>query len=184
MKKLYPFLAFSVLLLSCSSFSQSPFSGTPTKTTTATAGTAVTSTRTFVPTWTDMSPVSAGEDISFSGTETPAPPEKTVQVHFIDVGGGDATLIRTPNGKNILIDGGDANSGIVQYLLDLGIVQIDLMIATHAHKDHIGGLIDVLNILPVARVVMNTQNPPIPEYERFLEAIALQEICPGIGKTG
>jgi len=81
-------------------------------------------------------------------------------------------LIQTPNGENILIDGGEKNTGAIQYLQSLGVQRIDLMIATHPHSDHIGGLVQVLNAMPVARVVTNGEAHTSSAYESFLDAIA------------
>jgi len=53
----------------------------------------------------------------------------------------------------LLIDGRRRGSGVVAYLREQGVERIDLMIATHPHEDHIGGLIQVLDAMPLARVV-------------------------------
>ena len=65
----------------------------------------------------------------------------TLQVHYLDVGQGDSILILAPDGKVMLIDGGESNSGALAYLKAKGITHIDLMVATHPHSDHIGGLV-------------------------------------------
>jgi competence protein ComEC len=72
----------------------------------------------------------------------------------------------------MLIDGGDTNTGIVQYLQSVGVQRIDLMIATHPHADHIGGLVQVLQAFPVAKVATNGQLTTTSVYEHFLDAIA------------
>lgn len=95
-----------------------------------------------------------------------------LKVSFIDVGQGDATLIQTGEGLTVLIDGGDVNSPIIQYLQSVGVQQIDWMIATHPHSDHIGGLIQVLKTYPVKRVVTNGQAHTTSVYENFLDGIA------------
>jgi len=87
------------------------------------------------------------------------------------VGQGDAILIQSPDGKNALIDGGEPNSGTLQYLQIHGIKQLDLMIATHPHSDHIGGLVDILLAIPVNRVVTNGQIYTSPTYEQFIDGI-------------
>ncbi|MFO7999525.1 MAG: MBL fold metallo-hydrolase, partial [Bacteroidales bacterium] len=74
------------------------------------------------------------------------------QVHFIDVQQGDAILIRT-RGTNTLIDGGERDSGLLEYLARLAVDTIHLMVATHPHADHIGGLAEVLRRLPVLEVM-------------------------------
>jgi competence protein ComEC len=68
-----------------------------------------------------------------------------VTVHFIDVGQGDAIFVDTP-GLDMLVDGGSRGSGdiVMDYLELLDVVRIDIVVATHPHADHIGGLITVL----------------------------------------
>jgi len=65
-------------------------------------------------------------------------------IRFLNVGQGDAALITSPDGKTALIDGGGDN-GYASYDLDtLGVDTLDLVIASHGHADHIGGLADIL----------------------------------------
>lgn len=96
-------------------------------------------------------------------------------VTYIDVGQGDATLITTPDGKTVLIDGGESDSGIVPYLQSIGVSRIDLMIATHLHTDHTDGLTQVLGSMPVTTVVANGQPPTSPADRNFQEAIAIAQ---------
>lgn len=71
-----------------------------------------------------------------------------LRVHFIDVGQGDATLLELPDGKIMLIDGGngeEANTmALMRYLRKLKIEKIDYLVATHADSDHCGGLTEVV----------------------------------------
>jgi competence protein ComEC len=78
------------------------------------------------------------------------------------VGQGDCTLIETPDGSNILIDCGmkdfKFNSGentIVPYLKRKGISQIDLLVLTHLHNDHIGGIESVLQNFKIKKIIDN-----------------------------
>jgi competence protein ComEC len=98
-------------------------------------------------------------------------PEGILQVHFIDVGQGDAVLILTPDGKAGLIDGGESGSGTRQYLRDKGVKRLDLLVATHPHDDHIGGLPEILKAVPVARVATNGEAHTTSSYENFLDAV-------------
>ena len=99
-------------------------------------------------------------------------PSGLVQVHYIDVGQGDSILIVSPEGKVMLIDGGVAGSPALEYLSIKGIDHIDLMVATHPHADHIGGLVEVLSALKVSEVVTNGQPTTTKTYEDFLDGIA------------
>lgn len=92
-------------------------------------------------------------------------------VTFIDVGQGDSILIQSPDGKYGLIDGGEAGSGALQYLQSKGVGSLDLVVATHPHSDHIGGLVEILNTIPASRVVTNGQQHTTGVYENFLDAI-------------
>lgn len=74
------------------------------------------------------------------------------EVHFIDVGQGDAIYVSTPN-KNLLVDGGRRNSGVIDYLVALDIDTIHYIIGTHPHADHIGGLIGVYETFVVLEAI-------------------------------
>ena len=104
-------------------------------------------------------------------TTTIASVAGTLQVHYIDVGQGDSELIISPEGQVTLIDGGESGSGALAYLQAKGITHIDLMVATHPHADHIGGLVDVLDALPVKEVVTNGVPTTTATYEHFLDGI-------------
>lgn len=128
-------------------------------------------------------------DILSNATGTAVIPEGSTSVYFIDVGQGDCELIRTPDGQNILIDAGTNATGdkLVQYLEQLGVEQIDTLIATHPHEDHIGGMDEVVNAFPIGDVylpkVADSQTPTTRTYERLLDAIADKglSITPGRG---
>lgn len=76
-------------------------------------------------------------------------------VAFLDVGQGDAIFIEAPNGNQVLIDGG-ANKSVLRQLSSVMSFydrSIDIVIATHPDKDHIGGLIDVLERYKVEKIL-------------------------------
>ena len=73
----------------------------------------------------------------------------TLSVEVLDVGQGDSILLRTPEGRTVLIDGGTGRRNVVGLLERRGISSIDLMVNTHAHADHLGGLDEVLEAMPV-----------------------------------
>jgi len=76
-------------------------------------------------------------------------------IRFFNVGQGDAALITSPEGKTALIDGGD-NNGYASHDLDqLHIDTLDLVVASHNHADHIGGLWDILRTITVRAYMEN-----------------------------
>src|SRR5271163_3992361 len=85
----------------------------------------------------------------------PAPSSSDLQVYFIDVEGGQATLFVTPAGKSLLIDTGwaghdgrDANR-IVAAAKDAGVAKLDYVLITHYHDDHVGGVPQLVQQIPV-----------------------------------
>jgi competence protein ComEC len=72
--------------------------------------------------------------------------QDSLQVAYINVGQGDSILIKDQQGFNALIDGGRSSAGptVVAYLEQQGVSSLDVVVATHADSDHIGGLINVL----------------------------------------
>ena len=83
----------------------------------------------------------------------PAPQEDLLIVHFIDVGQADCILLSC-GGEYMLIDGGNTADGLTvrNYLQQAGVDQLDLMVATHPHEDHIGGLPTVLQDFPTEMI--------------------------------
>jgi len=78
-----------------------------------------------------------------------------IKVNFIDVGQADAIYIELPDNNDILIDGGNKADGstVVNYLKNEGVDDIELLIATHPHEDHIGGLPGVLDAFKVEKII-------------------------------
>ena len=95
---------------------------------------------------------------------------KPLKVHFIDVAQGDSILIETPNGRFILIDGGAEAKGetVKSYLTQLDVETIDVVIASHPHSDHIGGLITVLGVFDVGAVWDNGQEHTTSTYYKYI----------------
>ncbi|WCF08735.1 MBL fold metallo-hydrolase [Paenibacillus thiaminolyticus] len=110
----------------------------------------------------------------------------TLQVYYLDVGQGDSTYIRTPQGQHILIDGGDNDKGqdVVAYLKHLGVKQLDVVIATHPDADHIGGLDDVLNSFKVGAVYAPKVSHTTQTFEDFLKAVKKQKLGIKTAKSG
>jgi competence protein ComEC len=65
---------------------------------------------------------------------------KQVAVEVLDVGQGDSILIRSPEGKTALVDAGPTRNGALSVLRQHGIKSIDLLVLSHHHSDHYGGM--------------------------------------------
>lgn len=96
-----------------------------------------------------------------------------LEVDFLDVGQGDAILIKAPGGQNILVDGGPDKSVIKRLGENLPWwdKQIDLMILTHPHDDHVTGLIDVLKRYQVKKILYTGVVHNAPNYLTWLKLV-------------
>lgn len=103
-------------------------------------------------------------------------PKEKLCVTFLDVGQGDATLIESPTGTQLLIDGGRGSA----ILRELGAVMgfwdrdLDFVLATHPDADHIGGLVDVLKRYQVKNFIRNDNASDTPVY-KLLESLINKE---------
>lgn len=91
--------------------------------------------------------------------------EKRVEIDFLDVGQGDASLIKLPNNKIILIDGGPDNIVLKRLGENLPFYQrrIDLIILSHPHDDHIIGLLEIIRRYKVGAIIYvgEEENPEL-----------------------
>ena len=103
-------------------------------------------------------------------TPQPRPSSQNLTVHFIDVGQGDAILLDIGT-TEVLIDGGERNRGAAEYIRPYVDGPLDVMVATHSHTDHIGGLIDVLSRYKVDSVWLNGENATTATFKTFMNAV-------------
>jgi competence protein ComEC len=94
-------------------------------------------------------------------------------VNVINVGHGDAIFIEFPNHQCMLVDGGLPSQGdtVVNYIKKSGYPSLNYMVMTHTHRDHIGGLITVLDSFKVGEVWMSDCNEPSPLFTDFIAKI-------------
>ena len=115
------------------------------------------------------------------------PEHSTFEIHFIDVGQGDCSLILC-DGKAMLIDGGESSesSKVYAYLKAHGIDHLDYMVATHAHSDHIGGLSGALNYASVGTAfcsVTEYDSKSFSSMVKYLNNQGLKNTVPSAGDT-
>jgi competence protein ComEC len=125
----------------------------------------------------------------FAGVLSAAPPEQPsrvgevrgdalLRVDFIDVGQGDAILLRSPNGKVVLIDAGAYRQveALTTFLKEARITRIDALILTHAHADHIGGARTLIETLDVGLVYDAGYPHTTATYRKLLAGIRARKI--------
>lgn len=110
-----------------------------------------------------------------------------LQVHFLDVGQADCALLRCGD-ADILIDAGnvDDSSYIVSYLQKQGVEQLDLVICSHAHEDHAGGMAGILAVFPTAEIWSATKaysSKCFDDFVRYADQQGLELQIPAPGKT-
>jgi len=93
-----------------------------------------------------------------------------VEVIFLDVGQGDAVVIKAPEGQTALIDAGPGVD-LSSALQSLDVKQLDLVVATHPHADHIGGMWQILQSTPVRFYMDNGQPHTTTTYSSVMQTL-------------
>lgn len=111
-----------------------------------------------------------------------------LQVHIIDVGQGEAILVQAPGGQNMLVDGGERSvettDQLVRYLRTKGVKKIDILVATHPHSDHIGGLPTVMKTFPIGAVYDSGKPATSNIYTTFLNLVEEKKIPYYLARRG
>ncbi len=124
---------------------------------------------------------------------TPAPtaaparaPGGRVFLTVLDVGKADSLIITTPNDRTMLIDAGEKNAfPVIREALErMSIEKLDVVVATHPHADHIGGMAQVIDAYDVGVVYAPDVSSDTATYEGFIRALAAKNIKLNEAKAG
>lgn len=111
----------------------------------------------------------------------------TMEVHFMDVGQGDATLVKCA-GQTLLIDAGTSDKGtaIQNYLNKQGVERLDYLVLTHPDSDHIGGAPVVITKFEIGQVLVSNFEKDNSTYRKLIQALddkRLKASVPEVGST-
>ena len=108
-----------------------------------------------------------------------------LEVHFIDVGQGDAILVQSDHSA-MLIDAGENNQGstVSNYLRDKNIESLEYVIGTHPHSDHIGGLDTIIRSFDIKKILFPYVTHTTKTYEDVLDALSEKKLTITKPKVG
>ncbi|MEG1002606.1 MAG: ComEC/Rec2 family competence protein [Clostridium sp.] len=123
--------------------------------------------------------------LSACSTTTSTNPGSNMLVHYINVGQGDAELIQV-NGLNMLIDAGPGSNekDLISYLDKLKIKNLDYVIATHPHEDHIGNMDDVINTYEIGKFYAPKVEHTTKAFEKMVTALKKKDLKINVIKEG
>ncbi len=107
-------------------------------------------------------------------------------LEVLDVGQGDAVLLTSPAGKTVLVDGGPPEAGpkVASELRKRGIAALDLVVISHPHLDHVGGLLEAVRAAPPKLVLDPAIDHPLPTYDKLLDELGKRSIPVRIATPG
>ncbi len=128
----------------------------------------------------------SGAEISGGEVSADSDENEKLISHYIDVGQGDCEFIELPNGQTILIDAGTSKYGdkIADYIESSGYDEIDYLVATHPHADHIGGMKQIVEEFDIGTIYMPKATANTKTYENLLTAIADKGLTIKTAKAG
>ena len=116
----------------------------------------------------------------WSWSPRPANSGSGLALHFLDVGQGDGAVLRTPAGRWVVIDAGprsgQSDAGrrvLIPFLASQGARQLALVVVSHAHADHLGGVLRVLDRFDAEMVIEPGERVADPLYYAFLDQLAV-----------
>ncbi len=106
----------------------------------------------------------------FAPQDARAQARSTATIEFLNVGQGDATLIRTPEGKVALVDAGPSRK-IIDLLREREVTKIDLVVISHHHIDHYGGMDEVVREFGPTALLVSDSSFTSPTYLKLLKLV-------------
>lgn len=97
---------------------------------------------------------------------------------------GDCTVIETPSGKTIIIDTGEQENTVVEYLLDRKIKKIDYLMISHFDSDHSGKSIEIIENLKVKNIIISKQSEQSKEFEDTIKLAQRNKVNIIIAQAG
>jgi competence protein ComEC len=115
-----------------------------------------------------------------------AAPAQLLRVHFIDVGQADCILVQAPQGQNMLIDAGNRDDApfIAAYLTAQGVQRLQVIIGTHPHEDHIGGMSAIVKQFGVGKVYLPKVATNTRTFADLLAAIKAKGLKVNTARAG
>ncbi len=110
----------------------------------------------------------AGTGVLVAGVKHPPSTNGRFSATFIDVGQGDAILLRTPRGASVLVDGGVPEADVASKLDGLGVKRLDMVVLTHPEDDHQGGLLEVLQRMSVRMLLDGGRGAPDAQHRKIV----------------
>jgi competence protein ComEC len=112
--------------------------------------------------------------------------DQYLTVSFLDVGQGDAIFIQTPDGVEVLIDGGPNNKVLRELSKQMSFFdkKINMVVGTHPDSDHIGGLIDVLQRYEVESILMTENHSDTSTAATYAQAVTNEGAMITYARTG
>ncbi len=129
----------------------------------------------------------ANKPIFTAAGETTRPPaissgfasqEGTLEAYILDVGQGDSIFLRSPSGKTMLVDASTSSAfdHIDAFLQEQSVEKLDVVIATHPHADHIGGMTKVIEQYEIGTFYMTDAQTNTAGFEKMLTALQKKNI--------
>lgn len=112
-------------------------------------------------------------------------PKNELLVHFINVGQGDSILLQSST-KNMLIDAGPKSNSdkLIKYLKEVGVKKLDVIVATHPHEDHIGGMVAVIKNFDIGVFYAPKKTANTNVFENMVKALQDKNLKINVAKAG